>query len=244
MVFAKHQDNCTYGLRYNLTIYRNIGIHVLGHPTQANDAAIVALAGRVIIEDLSRYVPHYTPSMGNQKLLAEHIVSKTPAELSFIKRSSYRKDVTTENIWTFELGVGAGFHIPIYVIVRFMQRDLFNQQHQNNDTFYRPSVVNAQCLTGCENFPDARIHCNYAIDEYSQAYAETVSCFRHLAKDNIFQLYSTEKVFVTSNNYPDGNPGYNLYVFDIRLHQDYSSAQPIKVRFDFRPAVPAASTLI
>ena len=34
------------------------------------------------------------------------------------------------------------------------------------------------------------------------------------------------------------------YVFDIRHHQDYSSAQPIKVKFDFRPAVPAATNLI
>ena len=48
----------------------------------------------------------------------------------------------------------------------------------------------------------------------------------------------------TSNNYPDGNPGYKLNVFDIRHHQDYSSAQPIKVRFDLKPAVPAATNLI
>ena len=53
------------------------------------------------------------------------------------------KDVTTENNWTFELSVGDGIDVPIYVIVGFMQRDQFNQQHQNNDTFYRPSVVNA-----------------------------------------------------------------------------------------------------
>ena len=30
----------------------------------------------------------------------------------------------------------------------------------------------------------------------------------------------------------------------MRHHQDYISAQPIKVRFDFRPAVPAATFLI
>ena len=35
-----------------------------------------------------------------------------------------------------------------------------------------------------------------------------------------------------------------IYVFDIHHHQDYSSAQAIKVRFDFRPAVPAATNLI
>ena len=35
-----------------------------------------------------------------------------------------------------------------------------------------------------------------------------------------------------------------IYLFDIRHHQDYRSAQPIKVRFDFRPAIPAATNLI
>ena len=154
------------------------------------------------------------------------------------------KDVTTENNLTFELGVGDGIDIPIYVIVGFMQRDQFNQQYQNNDTFYRPSVVNAQCIIGSEKFPDAGRICDYAIAKYLQAYGEIVSCFRHLAKNNILQPYFTQKDFVNSKNYPDGNPGYSLYVFDLRHHQDYSSAQPIKVRFDLRPAVPAATNLI
>ena len=37
-----------------------------------------------------------------------HIVSKAPTDLSYIKRSSHMKYVTTENIRTFELGVGDG----------------------------------------------------------------------------------------------------------------------------------------
>ena len=47
---------------------------------------------------------------------------------------------------------------------------------------------------------------NYAIDKYSQAYGEIVSCCRHLAKDNISEQYNTQRDFITSNNYPDGNP--------------------------------------
>ena len=173
-----------------------------------------------------------------------HIVSKTPTELSYIKRSSYMKDVTIENRWTFELGLGDSIDIPFYVIVEFTQRDHFNQQHQNNDTFYRPSVVNAQCIIGCEKFPDAGINCIYAIDKYSQAYGENVSCFKHLAKDKILRPYITQKDFITTNSYPDGNPGYNLYVFVILHHQDYSPAQLMKVIFDFRPAVPVATNFI
>ena len=115
---------------YRLTLQRNSDNHVLVHLAQAYDAANLALAGSVIIDDISLYTPHYTPSISNQKLMLEHIVSKAPTELSYIKRSSFMKDVTTENNWIFELGVGDGIDIPIYVIVGFLQRDQFNQQHQ------------------------------------------------------------------------------------------------------------------
>ena len=47
--------------------------------------------------------------------------------------------------------------------------------------------------------------CIHAIDKYSQAYGK-----RHLAKVNILQPHITQKDFINSNNYPDGNPGYNL----------------------------------
>ena len=119
--FAEHQDNCTYGLGEKITLQRNSDNHVLSHPAQDNDAANLALAGRVIIDVISWYVPHYTPSILNQKLMLRQIVSKTPTELSYNKRSSYMKDGTTEISWTFELGVGDGFGIPIYVNVAFMR---------------------------------------------------------------------------------------------------------------------------
>ena len=130
------------------------------------------------------------------------------------------KDVTTENNWSFELGVGDVVDIPIYVLVGFMQWDQFIQQYRSNDTIYRPSVVNAQCIIGSEKFPDTGINCNYDFDKYSQAYGGSASCFRHLAKDNILQPYITQKDFITSNNYPEGNLGYNFYVFDFRHHPD------------------------
>ena len=53
------------------------------------------------------------------------------------------KNLTSESIWSFELGVGNGNDVPLYIIVRFMQRDQFNRQHQNIDTLYIPSLVNA-----------------------------------------------------------------------------------------------------
>ena len=80
--FAEYQDNCTYGLGYKLTLQRNSDIRVLSHRAGVDKAAILALAGRVIIGDISLYVPHYTPNLSNQKLMLGHVVSKAATELS------------------------------------------------------------------------------------------------------------------------------------------------------------------
>ena len=65
------------------------------------------------------------------------------------------KDVTTENQWTFEFALRDLFDVAIHVIVRFMQRAQFNQQHQSTDTFYRPYVVMAQCVIGSDKYTEA-----------------------------------------------------------------------------------------
>ena len=71
-----------------------------------------------------------------------------------------------------------------------------------------------------------------------------LSCFRHLTKDNTLQPYITQKDFTTSIDYPEYNrPGYNLYVFDVRYHQDFATLQPIKVKIEFSPTVDAATGL-
>ena len=93
--------------------------------------------------------------MSQQKLLLEQFVSGAATQLNNIKRSSYTNDVLTENIWTFGLVVQNGFDVPIFMIVWYMQRGHFNQQNQNSDTFYRPTVVIAQCSIGSEKYRGA-----------------------------------------------------------------------------------------
>ena len=58
--------------------------------------------------------------------MLSNIASKTPTELTYVKRLPDMKVVTTGKIWTFELGVGDGIDVSIYVIVGFMQIDQFN----------------------------------------------------------------------------------------------------------------------
>ena len=146
-----------------MTLQRNSDNHILSH-LAGTAAGILVLARTVIINDLGWYTPHYTSSISNQKLKLEHIISKTATEASYTKRSSYMKDVTTDKTWSFQLGVGNGKDVPVYIVVGFMHREQCNQQHRNNDTFFRPSVVNAPANIGSEKFADAGTNCKYAID--------------------------------------------------------------------------------
>ena len=54
--FAEHQENAIYGLGYKLTLQRNSDNHVLSRRS-GTDAENDALAGRVLIEEISWNVP-------------------------------------------------------------------------------------------------------------------------------------------------------------------------------------------
>ena len=89
--------------------------------------------------------------------MMDHTASRATTELSYNKGTSFMKNITAENNWTFGLLVG---DVLTYVAVGFMQKAHFNQQHQNNDTLYRPSLAKAECLIGSENYLDAGKNCD------------------------------------------------------------------------------------
>ena len=124
------------------------------------------------------------------------------------------KEVYTQNLWTFELGTQRGINVPSWVFVGFQQRNRQDSQKLNNDTFYRPPVTSAQCITGTEKNPDSGIIIKYNDDEYSQGYGQIKEAFKALTKDDILQSYISDNDFRSSHDGTD--IGYNLCVFDIR----------------------------
>ena len=228
--FAEHQEKATYGLGYKLTLTRNNDNAVLNKANATPD-------GKVKINAIEWYVPHYTPSLSQQTVLSNQIVNKIPTELQYIERSVFMKEVNTQNLWNCELGTQEGINVPIWIIIGFQQQDRQNSQNENNDTFYRPSVISAQCIIGTEKYPDSAILLKYDDDDYNQGHGQIKEAFRALTEDAILQPYISDKDFKSSNN--NNDIGYNLYVFDIRYQKDFKNSQPIKVEFKFTGAVPA-----
>ena len=228
--FAEHQEKGTYGLGYKLTLTRNTDNAVLNKVN-------AVVNGRVKINSLDWYVPHYSPNLEEYTKLMTQLKKNSPTLLHYVERSVFMKEVNTQNLWTFELGTQEGINVPIWIFVAFQQSNRQNDQNLNNDTFYRPLVTSAQCIIGTEKYPDTSILLNYNDEDYSQAYGQVKEAFKALTKDNLLQPYISDADFRSSNN--GDNIGYNIYVFDIRYQKNFESSQPIKVEFKFDGVIPA-----
>ena len=114
--FAEHQEKATYGLGYKLTLTRNSDNAVLN---KTNATAI----GKIEINGIEWYVPHYTACVKKQNKLMQQIMDNIPTELRYVERSVFMKEVKTQNSWTFELGTHQNMNIPIWIRVGFQQRD-------------------------------------------------------------------------------------------------------------------------
>ena len=206
--FTEHQEKATYGLGYKLTLTRNKDDAVI-------DKAGGIADGRIKIDHIHWYEPHYNPSIRQQSILANQKLSKIPTELRYVERSVFMKEVNNQNLWNFELGSQESMNLPIWIIIGLQQRDRQDSQNLNNGTFCRLPVTSALCIVGPEKYPDGAILLNYDNDFYSQGYSQIKEVFRALTKDNILAPYISKENVRTSNARAD-DVGYNSYVFDIR----------------------------
>ena len=209
--------------------------------TRNSDNAVLNKAnainlGKIKINALEWYIPHYTPSIQQQSILFKQILNKTPTQIQYPERSVFMKEVNTQIFWTFELGTQEAVNIPTWIFVGFQQNDRQHDQNLNNDTFVRLPVISAQVVIGTERYPESGILLNYDDDDYIQGYGLIKEAFRALTKDDILQPYTSEVDFRASN---DGNNiGYNIYAFDIRYQKNFENAEPVKVKFKFSENIP------
>ena len=217
------QEKITYGLGYSLTLKRN----------NNNDPIIRdngVDAAKINIKDISWYIPHYIPSMENQQLVMDQILDKDPTELFYIERVVFRKDVNTNNNWTFELG-NSGESTPTFIIVGFQARNKIDSQTHDNAIFDRLPVSNAVCKIGSEKYPYDGMECDYDRDKYDQAYSEIENFFLLKSETNLLSPFIDLHKFRTN---------YNFYVFDLSKQKDPIGSQPIRLEFKFNAAIDVA----
>ena len=63
------------------------------------------------------------------------------------------KEITTQNLETFELATQESINVPLWNTVGFQQQDRQDSQNLNNDSFYRSPITSAQWIIGTEKPP-------------------------------------------------------------------------------------------
>ena len=119
------QEKITYGLGYTLTLKRNTSNDVIIRGAGVDVA-------KVVVKDISWYIPHYVPNIENQQLVLNQVLDKDPTELYYTERTVFRKDVNTNNNWTFELGNSGGEaaqSTPLLCLLDFKQEIKLIHKH-------------------------------------------------------------------------------------------------------------------
>ena len=80
--FAEHKEKATYGLGYKLPLTRNKDEAVIDKAARIAD-------GRIKIDQTHWYVIQYTPSIQQQGILPNQILSKTTTELRESEQSVF-----------------------------------------------------------------------------------------------------------------------------------------------------------
>ena len=112
--FAECHEKATYGLRYILTLTTNKEDAVI-------DKAGGIADGRIRIDHIHWYVPHYTSSIQQRSILSDQKTKKMPTKLRYVERSVFMKEVNNENLWNFDLGSQQNMNIPLWIVIGFQQ---------------------------------------------------------------------------------------------------------------------------
>ena len=89
--FAEYQGKATFGLGYKLTSTKIVDNAVLIKGNTTN-------IGKIKINSIDWFVPHFTAIVSNQAKLSQQILSKTPTELQNVERSVFMKEINTQNL--------------------------------------------------------------------------------------------------------------------------------------------------
>ena len=109
------------------------------------------------INSVNLYVSKYTPSVSKQNILMNQLVKEMAKELRYPDRSFFKKELKTQNLWTFEIGTQECINVPIWIYVDFQRNDRQHDQNLKIDTFCRLPVDSAQCIKSNEKYPDVGI---------------------------------------------------------------------------------------
>ena len=229
--FCEDYDKVVYGLKHNLTLTRNNNNDAIYRNN--NDTAGAAMVdGRVILTEISWFMPHVTPADKDKMELYKIIERKEKIPVGYRMLQCDSAIVPQSRSFSWRLSVKSSPEVPRFIIIGF-QTGKINNQQQNPSIFDNVDVTNIYAMLNSTRYPTVDYNINFDKNMFSRVYGDAAE-FRT-------KFYNMDELISNPNITPaDYKTMYPLFLFDVSKQSEklkYSTTD-IQIKMDFEQNVP------
>ena len=230
--FCEDYDKIVYGLKHNLTLTRNNNNDAIYRNN--NDTAGAAMVdGRVILTEISWFMPHVTPADQYKMELYKIIERKEKIPVGYRMLQCDSASVPQAKSFSWRLSVKSSPEVPRFIIIGF-QTNKINNQQQNPSVFDNVDITNIYAMLNSTRYPTVDYNIDFAKNMFSRVYGDAAE-FRT-------KFYNMDELISNPNITPaDYKTMYPLFLFDVSKQSErlkYSTTD-IQIKIDFRNNAPA-----
>ena len=230
--FCEDYDKIVYGLKHNLTLTRNNNNDAIyRNDNDINGAAMGD--GRVILTEISWFMPHVTPADQYKMELYKIIERKEKIPVGYRMLQCDSSSVPQARSFSWRLSVKSSPEVPRFIIIGF-QADKSNDQQQNPSIFDNLNVSNIYAMLNSTRYPTVDYNIDFAKNMFSRVYGDAAE-FRT-------KFYNMDELISNPNFTPlEYKNLYPLFLFDVSKQSEklkYSTTD-IQIKMSFKEDPPA-----
>ena len=234
--FCEDYDKIVYGLKHNLTLTRNNNNDAIYR--NDNDTAGAAMVdGRVILTEISWFMPHVTPADQYKMELYKIIERKEKIPVGYRMLQCDSASVPQARSFSWRLSVKSSPEVPRFIIIGF-QSGKSNDQQQNPSIFDNVNIDNIYAMLNSTRYPTVDYNIDFAKNMFSRVYGDAAE-FRT-------KFYNMDELISNPNFTPlEYRLMYPLFLFDVSKQSEklkYSTTD-IQIKMSFKED-PAANTQV
>ena len=224
--FCEDYDKIVYGMKHTLTLVR-----------KSNDDAMFrdnAMAvGKIVLDKVSWFMPHVTPSDTEKYQPYKMIESKVTLPVAYRMRQCESVSVSQSTNFTWRLVAKTAPEKPRYIIIGFQTCKSGNQE-ENPAIFDNVDVCNMYAILNSTRYPTVDYNMSFPKQQFSRVYGD-VAAFRS-------KFYHMDELVSNPNITPsDYKTLYPLFVFDVSWQSERlkNSVTDVVIKMQFNVNVPA-----
>ena len=230
--FCVDYDKIVYGLKHNLTLTRNNNNDAI-YRNNNDTAGVAMVAGRVVLTEISWFMPHVTPADQYKMELYKIIERKEKIPVGYRMLQCDSASVPESKSFSWRLSVKSSPEVPRFIIIGF-QTNKINNQEENPSVFDNVNVTNIYAMLNSTRYPTVDYNIEFDNNMYSRVYGDATE-FRT-------KFYNMDELISNPNITPvDYRTMYPLFLLDVSKQSEklkYSTTD-IQIKMSFKDNPPA-----